>query len=202
MRPCPRKPQQRRQRLPRASAESCSEVCSHDARHLGRLISHLLTEAPLVLVVILGCALFAAPTSAQTVSLVLQSPNHVGSQLTIPEDGGIMNVTATMDQATDTEVTVTISVVPAGQTLEPVDPEDYDVSGTELTLAPHSTTSTGTVTVHAVGNNWDDRRRRPRCATTTTTATATAATTEPPAVGRDGSSSSRRSAAAGRPRSE
>ena len=80
-----------------------------------------------------------------TVTLFLSSP-------TILENGGSTAVTATLDHASTSAVTVTVLATPGtGATAS-----DYSLSSaTTLTIAAGSTTSTGTVTITAVDNATD-----------------------------------------------
>ena len=66
----------------------------------------------------------------------------------VPEDGGVSTVTATLSGPSSAAVTLTVAtaaVSPAIQT-------DFTQTGTTLTIAAGGTTSAGTVTVTAVGN--------------------------------------------------
>ncbi len=76
-----------------------------------------------------------------TVTLVL-SPDE------IPESGGSTTVTATLNRKSSEAVTVSVSTVPATSA-------DFTQSGTVLTIAAGSTTSTGTVRIAAVNNDVD-----------------------------------------------
>ena len=80
-----------------------------------------------------------------TVTLFLASP-------TILENGGSTAVTATLDHASTSAVTITVVAAPGtGATAN-----DYSLSSaTTLTIAAGSTTSTGTVTITAVDNATD-----------------------------------------------
>ena len=79
-----------------------------------------------------------------TVSLVL-SPSSVA------EDGGVSRVTATLSGTSSESVTVTVSATPVSPALS----GDFTQSGTTLTIAAGSTTSTGSVTLTGVGNTVD-----------------------------------------------
>ena len=79
-----------------------------------------------------------------TVTLVL-------SPASITEVNQESTVTATLDHPSSEETTVTVSVSPDS----PAVAGDYTLSGSELTIAAGSTTSTGTVTVTSVNNTVD-----------------------------------------------
>ena len=84
-----------------------------------------------------------------TVTLVL-APSSVA------EDGGSSTVTATLSGTSSEAVTVTVSATP----VSPAVSGDFTQSGTTLTIAAGSTTSTGTVTVTGVGTHRSTRRTR------------------------------------------
>ena len=119
-----------------------------------------LVKTFLVLVTVAGFG--AADARAQnlpTVSLVLTATSGATTNpFIILENGGVMTVTAELDQASTSIVSVTISVASAGQPSEPVDADDYTVSANRvLTFAANSTASTGAVTITAVDNDTDER---------------------------------------------
>ena len=71
----------------------------------------------------------------------------------ISENGGSTTVTATLNQASNAETTVTISATPQS----PAASSDYELStNITLTIAAGATTSTGTVTITAVDNDRDE----------------------------------------------
>ena len=76
-----------------------------------------------------------------TVTLVL-TPDTIG------EAGGVSTVTATLDRASSQATTVTVTATPES----PAVAGDYTLSGSRLTIAANSLTSTGTVTITAVDN--------------------------------------------------
>ena len=92
--------------------------------------------------------------------MTLELTSSSGRALRIPENGGVMTVTATMDKAAEGAVTVTISAAPAPHSTYPnsrARTDDYSLStDTVLTFAEGATTSTGTVTISAVDNNLDE----------------------------------------------
>ena len=67
------------------------------------------------------------------------------SSTTIPETSGVSTVTATLNRATNETVTLTVSAAP----VSPAESRDFTQTGTTLTIAVGSTTSTGTVTIAA-----------------------------------------------------
>ena len=69
----------------------------------------------------------------------------------ITENGGKSTVTATLDHPSSAATTVTVSATPVSPTLA----GDYTLSGSQLTIAAHSLTSTGEVTITAVNNDVD-----------------------------------------------
>ena len=95
-------------------------------------------------------------------TLTLTSSSGQGGR--IPEDGGAMTVTATMDKAAVGAVTVTISAAPAPHSVYPTQrarTDDYSLStNTVLTFAEGATTSTGAVTISAVDNNLDENTNK------------------------------------------
>ena len=100
-----------------------------------------------------GVAVTNATTQSLPVVSLLLSP---AGPATIRENGGVVTVTATLDRAAETTVSMTITVEPAGSPSEPVTEEDYVVSANRvLTFTPGSTSSRGTVTVTAVDNAAD-----------------------------------------------
>ena len=91
---------------------------------------------------------------------------------TIGENGGETTVTAVLSRASSVETTITVSATPVA----PATAADYTQSGTTLTIAPGSTTSTGTVTIAAVDNGVDAADKE-----VTVSATATGAGVAAPA---------------------
>ena len=69
----------------------------------------------------------------------------------IEEDGGVSMVTATLDRASSSATTVTVT---AGA-VSPAVAGDFTLSGNTLTIAAGATTSTGEVTITAVDNDVD-----------------------------------------------
>ena len=75
----------------------------------------------------------------------------------ISETGGVATVTATLDEAASGAATVTVTVTPGAGAMA----SDVTLSGTtELVFASGATTSTGTVTITAVGNDIDSPDKR------------------------------------------
>ena len=75
----------------------------------------------------------------------------------ISETGGVATVTATLDEAASGAATVTVTVTPGAGAMA----SDVTLSGTtELVFASGATTSTGTVTITAVGNDTDSPDKR------------------------------------------
>ena len=96
-------------------------------------------------VAVTGVALTLTDDEAPpTVALVL-------SPASIDEDGGVSTVTATLSGESSEAVTLTVSATAVG----PAVAGDFTQSGTLLTIAARSTTSTGTVTLTAVDNAVD-----------------------------------------------
>ena len=129
-----------------------------DSEYRARLIRFV--EPLLILAHLVGIgAVEAEAQDLPTVSLVLTETSGA-AELTgiIHENGGVMTITATMDKASSTTVSVTISVQTNVQALEPSDNDDFTLStNTILTFAPQSTSSTGLVTITAVDDNADSR---------------------------------------------
>ena len=93
-----------------------------------------------------GKETFKVCNAAPTVTLAL-------STNPISENGGSTTVTATLDQASNAETTVTISAAPQS----PAASSDYELSTvTTLAIAAGATTSTGSVTITAVDNDRDE----------------------------------------------
>ena len=67
----------------------------------------------------------------------------------ISEDGGSSTVTATLDRASSEATTITVSAM----AVSPAVAADFTLSGSTLTIAAGSTTSTGTVTISANDNS-------------------------------------------------
>ncbi len=116
--------------------------------------------------------------TAQTLPIVtLTLTSSSGQNQRIPEDGGVMTVTASMDSAAQGPVTVAVSVAPAPHDIYPLErahPDDYTVSMNKvLTFAAGSTASTGTVTITGVGNDADQVSNRRIRVTGTVTGDAT-----------------------------
>ena len=112
----------------------------------------------MVLLVVVGWVLPAAAQNLPEVSL------HFSNGLIIDESDGANTITATLDQAAQDTVTVTVAAAPANY-----DPEnfaelgDFELSANRvLTFAANSTTSTGTVTFTPVDNTTDDLSKRVR----------------------------------------
>ncbi len=82
--------------------------------------------------------------AAPTVTLAL-------SPASIDEDGGATTVTATLSPASSQAVTLTVSTT----AVSPAVAGDFTLSGTTLTIAAGSTTSSGAVTITAVDNKVD-----------------------------------------------
>ena len=79
------------------------------------------------------------------------------SSSAISETGGVTTVTATLDEAASGAATVTVTVTPGAGAMA----SDVTLSGTtELVFASGATTSTGTVTITAVGNDTDSPDKR------------------------------------------
>ena len=95
--------------------------------------------------------------AAPTVELVLDSS-------TISEAGGVATLSATLDRASSEATTVSVSVTP----VSPAVSGDFTLSGSTLTIAAGSTTSTGSVTITGVDNDVDAPGK-----TVTVSATAT-----------------------------
>ncbi len=97
------------------------------------------------------------------------------SSASISEDGGESTVTASLSHPSSEETTVTVTVEPVPPAVE----VDYTLSGSRLTIAAGSTTSTGEVTITAVDNDVEAPHK-----TVTVSATATNArgVTDPEAV--------------------
>ena len=79
-----------------------------------------------------------------TVTLVL-TPDTIG------ENGGVSTVTATLDKPSSQVATVTLAATP----VSPAVAGDFTLSGSRLTIAANSLTSTGTVTITANDNDVD-----------------------------------------------
>ena len=79
--------------------------------------------------------------ASPTVTLAL-SPDSIG------ENGGVSTVTASLSHASSAATAVTVSATP----VSPAVPGDFTLSGTTLTIAAGSMSSTGTVTLTAVNN--------------------------------------------------
>ncbi len=129
-----------------------------DSEYRARLIRFV--EPLLILAHLVGIgAVEAEAQDLPTVSLVLTATSGAaGLTGIIHENGGVMTITATMDKASSTAVSVTISVQTNVQALEPSDNGDFTLStNTILTFAPQSTSSTGLVTITAVDDNADSR---------------------------------------------
>ena len=103
-----------------------------------------------------------------TVTLVL-------TPASIDENGGTSTVTARLDHPSSEATTVTVSVAPDS----PAVAGDYRLSGSQLTIAAGSTTSTGTVTVTSVDNAVDAPHKT---VTVSGTATNAQGVTDPDAV--------------------
>ena len=73
------------------------------------------------------------------------------SSASITENGGSSTVTASLSGASHQAVTLTV----AAAAVDPATSSDFTLSGTTLTIAAGSTTSTGTVTITAVDNRVD-----------------------------------------------
>ena len=100
--------------------------------------------------------------------------------VSIPEDGGsstVSTVTATLDHPSAEDTTVTVSTTP--DAASGADADDFTQSGTTLTIAAESTTSTGTVTIAARDNDIDHLDRE---VTVTGSAQNTLAIESPDAV--------------------
>ena len=70
------------------------------------------------------------------------------SSSSILESGGVSTVTATLDRTSSGPITVTVTPAPVSPAVD----DDYRLSGSRLTIAAGQMTSTGTVTITAVGN--------------------------------------------------
>ena len=88
---------------------------------------------------------------AQWVPLLGPRPTLVLSPASIPENGGVSTVTATLDRSSSAAITITVSSSPVSPTVV----GDFTRTGTTLTIAAGDTTSTGTVTVAATDNTTD-----------------------------------------------
>ena len=95
---------------------------------------------------------------AEWVSIVeLPTATLALSPSSISETGGVATVTATLDEAAPVAATVTVAVAPGAGAVA----SDVTLSGTpELVFAAGATTSTGTVTITAVGNTIDSPDKR------------------------------------------
>ena len=82
--------------------------------------------------------------AAPTAELVLDTSS-------ISEDGGVATVTAQLDHASSEATVVAVSVTP----VSPAVSGDFTLSGSTLTIAAGSTTSTGAVTITGIDNQVD-----------------------------------------------
>ena len=84
-----------------------------------------------------------------------------GTLSSVPENGGVVTLTATLDKAAQGTVTVTFAVAPAPRSVHPENEAqagDFTVSANKtLKFAAGAITSTGTVTISAVDNSADER---------------------------------------------
>ena len=97
--------------------------------------------------------------TASPVTLTIQNDDvRVALELhpdTIPENGGVSMVTATIEPSplpAPAELTVTVTA----EAVSPAVEADFALSGTTLTIASGAMTSTGTVTITAVNNDEDE----------------------------------------------
>ncbi len=141
----------------------CLRCCLPTARTaLSSAVALLLAVATLLMA--LGApARVASAQSLPEVRLNLMSSD--GTTITIPEDGGSMTVTGTLNGVAQGTVTVTISVAPANYNFpdEFASDDMFELSANKvLTFAPGSTASTGTVQISANDNDADQVTARIR----------------------------------------
>ncbi len=93
----------------------------------------------------------AAAFSSQPVANETPTVTLVLTPASIGENGGTSTVTATLDKPSPQPTTVTVSAAP----VSPAVANDYTLSGSRLTIAANSLTSTGSVTITATDNDAD-----------------------------------------------
>ena len=89
------------------------------------------------------------PSTGITVTVSPAMVTLVLTPASILEDGGSSTVTATLDHPSSEDTTVTVSAM----AVSPAVAADFTLSGSTLTIAAGSTTSTGTVTISANDNS-------------------------------------------------